>query len=60
MPNARMTTPFQQYQADAAKRKAKALRLYQRGKSFSEIGAAIGVTRARAHQIIKAAKEAAK
>ena len=48
-----MTTPYQRYIADAAKRKAAAIRLYKAGDSFQKIGEKLGFTRARAHQIIR-------
>ena len=50
-------TDYQHYLAAAAKRRADAWKLYKRGKSMTEIGTAIGVTRARAHQIVKAERE---
>lgn len=39
------------------KRRKKALALHSQGKNFTEIGQALGVTRQRAQQIVKAAQK---
>lgn len=38
------------------KRRKRALQLHNKGKNFTEIGEALGVTRQRAEQIVKAAR----
>lgn len=50
-------TAYQKMLEEAAMRRAKALQLHQDGKTMEEIGAALGVTRQRASQLVLAAKQ---
>lgn len=54
--NRAMKTPYTAYLADAAKRRAIAIRLRDQGKTLAFIGDKLGITRARVHQIVNAGK----
>jgi hypothetical protein len=45
---------YQDFLKASKARRATAWKLYRRGKSMAEIGAALCVSKARAHQLIKA------
>lgn len=56
------TTPNTAYQKmleQAPQRRAKALELHQQGRTMEEIGTALGVSRQRASQLVKAAQQSA-